>query len=63
MDYAPQWNALPGRVSVSDWSHGFENAYQYDERGNWIEEKTRTPGKAGEPSREGWVHRRVLTYY
>jgi hypothetical protein len=55
--------SLPGRVSPSDWSHGLEHTYQYDERGNWIEQKTRSLGKTGEPSSEGTVHRRVLTYY
>jgi len=54
---------LPERVSPRDWSTGQEFAYQYDARGNWIEKKTRTLGKAGEPASEGAVHRRELTYY
>jgi len=54
---------LPGRVSPSDWSHGLEHIYQYDERGNWVEQKTRTLGRTGEPSSKESVLRRVLTYY
>jgi len=53
----------PGGVSPSDWSHGLEHVYQYDERGNWIEQKTRTLGKTGEFSSKESVLRRVLTYY
>jgi hypothetical protein len=40
-----------------------ECAYQYDERGNWIEQKTRTLGKTGKLSSKEWVLRRALTYY
>jgi len=54
---------LPGGVSPSDWSHGLEHVYQYDDHGNWIEQKTRTLGRTDGPASEGMVHRRVLTYY
>ena len=54
---------LPERVSPSDWSHELEHGYQYDEHGNWLEQKTRTLVKAGETSNKESVLRRVLTYY
>ena len=50
-------------MPVSDERLESEFVYQYDERGNWIEQKTRTLGKAGEPISEESVRRRMLTYY
>jgi len=46
-----------------DERHESECAYQYDEHGNWIQQKTRTLGTASEPISEESVRRRVLTYF
>jgi hypothetical protein len=51
-----------GMPGVDD-QHESEYVYEYDDHGNWIEQKTRTLGKAGEFGREESVRRRLLTYY
>ena len=51
-----------GMPDVDD-QHESEYVYAYDDHGNWIEQKTRTLGKAGEPISGENVRRRVLAYF